>query len=688
MNFFPLFLFPSLQIASAQSNRVNATIFCLNPESNSTNLCCSLQRNPSGGTAIEPSCSKLLECARRDIHLGKLSLSCLVRPDHNSHSAVSSNMPYMRLVSHGGFGIGIDRHVQAKPGPRRRGLGIVAPTEILFNLDVLRKAGFNAVRFAATGQLAGPKDYCAQHKISIRFRIIAATGRANGSSSSRRRCRTPLSTVLSYAKAHNGYAKRSKVMSILLTDVHKKLRLITSVHGLPSDRKLRKAILGHCAKAFWGRARLEAATEASACRSDCGMYIGCLLKDKAKLSVRDNHTLHYPYATVASKVEMERHKKPTEPLALFTPYSSVSAPNHRSSESQAATSRYKDSQPADSVSVVSSESGEILSFKGNTSITINLRKFRKQGWVFDLFTGRVGVEPSTNSSIAQCRSLVSNLTASVAKFFVFVDDILKLERTLPFIKTRQEENAENFVVGLWQTQASKLKIEVQSALPRSCMMSVWQGAKLQREGRPRLSSCQSDCLRGQATHGQIYLSCFLGGCSNTSTMSSFLPYTRVVAANRHIQIGIDRPGRGMSGNGSISLGRAYSHKVFRYHRGIGAHPTTQIQFNLTAFRLHGLQFTYFSAVLGVDMHAAGCHHSRLGGARFKVAIDGHLKLDKETYHAWDTHRVMIDVSRAELLELSTLAPRAQPEEKSWHCLKPAVWADAMLHSPVHHGQQI
>ena len=113
-----------------------------------------------------------------------------------------------------------------------------------------------------------------------------------------------------------------------------------------------------------------------------------------------------------------------------------------------------------------------------------------------------------------------------------------------------------------------------------------------------------------ADAGPIFLSDFLGGASGTAVVASNPPYTTVITPAASGGFGIDTLGGFSSGQLIDFIGSD------PYDKGIGAHPISSIEFNLTELRSIA-PFAQFEAVIGISPAFGGQN-----GARFIVAVDG------------------------------------------------------------------
>lgn len=115
------------------------------------------------------------------------------------------------------------------------------------------------------------------------------------------------------------------------------------------------------------------------------------------------------------------------------------------------------------------------------------------------------------------------------------------------------------------------------------------------------------CLASGAS-ADLYLSEYMGGASGSAVTESFAPYMTVVTRAEYGGFGVDTAGAFTAPEPIEFV------DVGPFGRGIGAHPMSQIDFHLNAFRAIE-DFDTIFAIAGIDVTGTF-------GARFTVLLDG------------------------------------------------------------------
>lgn len=106
-------------------------------------------------------------------------------------------------------------------------------------------------------------------------------------------------------------------------------------------------------------------------------------------------------------------------------------------------------------------------------------------------------------------------------------------------------------------------------------------------------ACQQGCAEAIASTGNLYLSCFLRGCGNHSSLihpGKNTSFDQLVADSTAVESKLGQP---------IDF-----HDTDVFHRGIGVKGKTSFTVDLTKLRSLGFRFDYFSARVGFDSSAS------------------------------------------------------------------------------------
>ena len=273
-----------------------------------------------------------------------------------------------------------------------------------------------------------------------------------------------------------------------------------------------------------------------------------------------------------------------------------------------------------------------IGVKGEAVLTINLKNLRKQGFRFDYFSARVGMDSAAPGNCSVQRLMVK---ISTDRYEPLITRVGKLKSKEILYRVKQASHLELSIVPSNSSKAN------------NCHYSAWGEAKL-TDGIPLFPSCLGHCTI-RAHSQKLPLSCVMGSCPGQEVHKKVKDIMRLEKDRSDTQICVDYPCHTESDEKKIITAR-----------GITMTTGGTVSFNLTEIRQLGYKAdilkTNLSVIARCSQMNASVRPKRGINIIFEATLD-RTNIYKRTFHELTSGdqsevEVVLDVSQGSRIALT------------------------------------